>query len=72
MGASLAEALEQATNQELIVVSMVIPAPVFKMLNVLAVKQGKTAAALVSEALREKIEKLAEEDLPKEKDDGRR
>jgi predicted DNA-binding protein len=53
----------EESDNGIIVVPMIIPKEVFKFLNDAALRRGKTAAALVNEALKEKIEKLADEDL---------
>ena len=51
---------EMDDGSRVIVVPMVIPDRVFKILNQISVKTGKTVGALVNDALREKIEKMVE------------
>ena len=53
-------------GSKVFVVTMAIPAGVFKFLSEASVKYGKPVGVLVSEALQEKIEKIAAEMRPEE------
>lgn len=55
------DVLPEATEQEMVYVPLVMPAAHYKLLVVAAQKKGKTAAFLVSEAIREKIEHVERE-----------
>jgi hypothetical protein len=50
------------SENNVIVIPMMFDHETFKLLNDTAIKRGKTAATLVTEALREKIAKIEEEE----------
>ncbi len=50
MSDSPAMVMEAAEDQRMVVIPMMLPAATFKMLNIAAVKRGKTAGALGNEA----------------------
>jgi hypothetical protein len=49
------------SEDNVIIIPMMFDRKTFELLNDAAIKKGKTAAMLVTEALREKIKKIEEE-----------
>jgi hypothetical protein len=55
--------LDGVQEQQMVLVPMALPMITFRFLNEVAIKEGKTVATLVNEALREKVDKLADKHL---------
>jgi hypothetical protein len=55
---SVEDIISSAQEQQVMIVPMLIPIPVFKFLNEIAVREGKTVSGLVIEILRDGINLL--------------
>ena len=55
---SVEELVHDAQEQQVTIIPMIVPIPIFKFLNDIAVKEGKTVSRLVTEILREGIAAL--------------
>jgi len=57
--------MEQKTpDEQIIMLPFIIPLPMYKLMHEAALKEGKTVEHLVSEAIREKVEKLGGKTSP--------
>ena len=54
------DTMEKAKEVKMAFMPLMLPMPIFKFLNDVAIKQGKTASALLTEAIKEKLDKLGE------------
>jgi len=54
------EKMRNAKEIRMAFMPLMLPMPLFKFLNDVAIKEGKTTSTLMTEAIKEKIEKLGE------------